>query len=577
MVRLSLARLKYLNNLNTFIIIAWIITFILHERILTYYTVQKCSWPDLHLSKPDENNVLLQTVNADSIHPKATKVLLVADPQLIDNHTYPGRNPLLLKLSQHTVDIYLKKNYNYLIDQLQPDYIFFLGDYLDNGRSSTDEYFQQELTRFNKIFHNKKFQKKYKKGINYFLNVPGNHDIGFGEGVKVDSRLRFESQFSEADSNMIHTIENVDFITFDALSYSSGTQDINSVSYKFMEDNFGPTIVKTNPRVLLTHVPLYRDPSVSCGPLRENPDFNVYGQGYQYKSTIDKGLSEHLLFRMRPDLIFAGDDHDYCDMVHENFGGTREITVKSISMAMGIKYPAVQLLSFTNQDTNTNRRDLKDDFEVQEDEIVKPATSESAQEEGQGQVPVEDQEQDQKITFQYETRLCYLQTPYVNVVSYVILAVISGLLVLIWNIKHAGSSRFHYSSLLPLNEPTVHSNSTKIRNFLREQDEDGNETGNSTIDNNIKESDTGYSGTSFSLPSTTNKLLHIPNYTFTKSLNSSSESFFSNTKWGQWITSKVTNVNKIIKKYNLGSFLKQSILLAVAVIAIYYILFCLTL
>ena len=103
---------------------------------------------------------------------------------------------------------------------------------------------------------------------------------------------------------------------------------------------------KSKPRVLLTHIPLYRDPSLSCGPLRETAYFDVNGYGYQYKNSVEESLSNEILNKIQPDITFTGDDHDYCDIQHE--GGYREITVKSMSMAMGKKYPAVQLLSFTN-------------------------------------------------------------------------------------------------------------------------------------------------------------------------------------------------------------------------------------
>lgn len=39
----------------------------------------------------------------------------------------------------------------------------------------------------------------------------------------------------------------------------------------------------------------------------------------------------------------SGDDHDYCEVQHQ--GGVLEVTVKSFSMAMGIRKPGFQLLS----------------------------------------------------------------------------------------------------------------------------------------------------------------------------------------------------------------------------------------
>ena len=44
----------------------------------------------------------------------------------------------------------------------------------------------------------------------------------------------------------------------------------------------------------------------------------------------------------------SGDDHDYCELQHQ--GGIREVTVKSFSMAMGIRKPGFQLLSVPEDD-----------------------------------------------------------------------------------------------------------------------------------------------------------------------------------------------------------------------------------
>jgi hypothetical protein len=44
----------------------------------------------------------------------------------------------------------------------------------------------------------------------------------------------------------------------------------------------------------------------------------------------------------------SGDDHDYCELQHQ--GGAREVTVKSFSMAMGVRKPGFQLLSVSEDD-----------------------------------------------------------------------------------------------------------------------------------------------------------------------------------------------------------------------------------
>ncbi|GEQ68475.1 hypothetical protein JCM33374_g2143 [Metschnikowia sp. JCM 33374] len=318
---------------------------------------------------------------------KQTNVLLVADPQLIDNHTYPGRNELLLQLSKHTVDVYIKQNYKALVTQLQPDYIIFLGDYLDNGRSSSDKYYAKEFRRFERIFNR---WPRYKRGERWLTNVAGNHDIGFGDGVKLPSRERFIASFGMPNEK--HIIDGVEFLSVDTISYSAASEQINDDSRQFVKQLSS----EKSPRVLLSHVPFFRDTEkLTCGPLREHANF-LQVSGYQYQSALTPAVSTELLDMIQPDLIFSGDDHDYCDVQHPN--SAREITVKSISMAMGVSRPAVQLLSFSAQDETLN----------------------------------------------YNTEICYLPRPYINVLVYVVLAVFSGLFLLFYSVK---SRRYVYTVL----------------------------------------------------------------------------------------------------------------------------------
>ncbi|CAI5759807.1 unnamed protein product [Candida verbasci] len=461
-------KLKNVHHLSIIIILIWIITFYLQERYITKLTIHKCNWSKLE-EKGDQKNILI-----------------IADPQLIDNHTYPGRNELLLSLSKHTVDQYLKKNYNVLISHLNPDKIVFLGDLLDNGRDSTDSYFKHEVKRFNGIFH---------PDEDMILNVPGNHDIGFGDLINLKNRQRFFDTFGE--SNRVMEYNDWDLIFLDSPSYSSTKEEINTQARQFIS-NFQ---ISQNPRILFTHVPLQRESSI-CGPLRESKGLDINGHGYQYQNTIAKELSAQILDNLKPNLIFTGDDHDYCEIIHKETD-SREITVKSISMAMGIKYPAVQLLSINKSE--------------------------------------------------YSTVLCYLQTPYINVANYIILAIISSVLIFYFNLKQR-SVRYNYTSILPMSTVTIGSeHSKKIRNFLKAQDnDDADSDGIST----------------YSLPSS------IPQYTFTQK----KESFInSNSRFGRLYILNKKRLITFLRKWNLVAWFKQNVILGFIVIGIYYFGFSLTL
>jgi hypothetical protein len=69
----------------------------------------------------------------------ATHILLIADPQILDDDSYPGRPQWLKCLTQYIVDFNLRKNWNAVIAKMEPHMVVFLGDMMDNGRSNIDE------------------------------------------------------------------------------------------------------------------------------------------------------------------------------------------------------------------------------------------------------------------------------------------------------------------------------------------------------------------------------------------------------------------------------------------------------
>jgi hypothetical protein len=120
------------------------------------------------------------------------------------------------------------------------------------------------------------------------------------------------------------------------------------------------------PTILLTHVPLYRPEGTPCGPLREKyppkapnlkhdkPNAIRIAGGYQYQNVLTQEISTTVAEKIgNIGHAFSGDDHDYCEVVHSDYAsrhdrGIREITVKSISWAMGVRKPGFQLVSLWN-------------------------------------------------------------------------------------------------------------------------------------------------------------------------------------------------------------------------------------
>jgi len=147
--------------------------------------------------------------------------------------------------------------------------------------------------------------------------------------------------------------------------------DLNDPSFK-ASGNRGVSVPDL-PTILLTHVPLYRAPGTPCGPNREHwpPSKPTGGDGeqlledernaiavragYQYQNVLTPAVSRELIEKIgNVGNVFSGDDHDYCEIVHREFtastmgGRIREITVKSMSWAMGVRKPGFLMLSLWN-------------------------------------------------------------------------------------------------------------------------------------------------------------------------------------------------------------------------------------
>ncbi|KAF3922642.1 hypothetical protein ABW21_db0201385 [Orbilia brochopaga] len=343
--------------------------------------------------------------------------VLIADPQLVDPHTYSRSKPLMTA-TMYYIDRYLSRAYQDILTGLDPEAVVFLGDLFDGGREwdtrltadepggtglgekahMNDAYWHQEYQRFQRIFPNE-------PGVLTIKSLPGNHDLGFGKGIKPEVYQRFRTYFGE--TNSVWEIGNHSFVLIDTVSLSDDRQDADGWKVggkakqwldEYSKGLHQPMPRTTNPRklmsqqiqlatekdspesqpppqqnmftrplpsILITHVPLYRGPGVPCGPLRESKLHGggiPFRAGYQYSNVLSHDISRDLLQKVSPTWVFSGDDHDYCVHQHAGVGDPgkgirtgrwgiiKEITVKSISWCMGIRKPGILLVSLYNPD-----------------------------------------------------------------------------------------------------------------------------------------------------------------------------------------------------------------------------------
>ncbi|KAI8624220.1 hypothetical protein F5Y19DRAFT_467955 [Xylariaceae sp. FL1651] len=444
-LRRNMVRRRVLSFPHLLVVI-WIFVMLWGERWVFASRVQSCDWD-----------------HWEDWPPGATphRLVFVADPQISDAHSYPGRPWPLNPLTTLITDNYMRRSYTQLQKTLHPDTVIFLGDLFDGGREWKTEhgdfddpewakdhrpadeqkyvkqwnkkygeqYWLKEYARFGRIFFDNWIwggtsPGPFQRGRKLISSLPGNHDLGFGAEVKVPVRHRFNAYFGE--TNRVDVIGNHTFVSVDTVSLSAGTssmkdrvdlrgiyqpvndfldevkvtkrravqkelrfwrgeveevilehkvEDLESADFSYL-----PTIDPGEnspdfPTILLTHVPLYRDPGTPCGPMREHwpptkppkgqtgpviPDHRnaiSVSSGYQYQNVLGEEDSIKLIKSIGNVIhVFSGDDHDYCEVTHSpQKENVREITVKSLSMVMGVPTPGFQMVSLYNPiDTQGN-------------------------------------------------------------------------------------------------------------------------------------------------------------------------------------------------------------------------------
>ncbi|KAL3465079.1 hypothetical protein BJX64DRAFT_253736 [Aspergillus heterothallicus] len=413
---------RWLFTITNGLILLWIWTLWWGERGVFQESIGSCVW-----------NSWEKWVREANPH----HVAFIADPQLVDPHTYPGRPWPLSTLTVKFTDQYMRRSFSTIQKNLDPDSVLFLGDLFDGGREwstphSTspeerwrkynDDFWKAEFHRFVKIFldpwNSQETYSTNPRGRRLIGSLPGNHDLGFGSGVQIPVRDRFQNFFGKG--NRVDVIGNHTFVSVDTVSLSAmdqpdpktgstgggdgarpnqaiwqepedflnamkvhrGQAEMDELRYLgtpqkgrlFKHDVVQPSDAAVSrepepeivglPAILLTHVPLFRKPATPCGPLRERyppssdgvleedePNALKISGGYQYQNVLTKTISNEVVSKVGPNLIhvYSGDDHDYCEITHREFSGSpKEITVKSISWAMGVRKPGFVLTSLWN-------------------------------------------------------------------------------------------------------------------------------------------------------------------------------------------------------------------------------------
>ncbi|XP_019461990.1 PREDICTED: uncharacterized protein C630.12 [Lupinus angustifolius] len=338
------------HELTVLLCLIWALTLLYGEMfafwVPSFFT---CSWPHLTHSSSSSSKAENGSYQADYV-----KVAVIADPQLMDRTSLrlPAKS-LALEIAEFYTDLNMRRSFFASVLPFKPDVVLFLGDYFDGGPYLSDEEWQESFSRFKHIF-GLNAKGKYTDIQVYY--IPGNHDIGYGSlhSLKPEVIQRYEETFGIRNYNF--SVGKVNFITVDAQTIDGPPQKhLTSQTWEFVKNISVDGVV--HPRVLLTHIPLYRPDDTYCGPDRGSPVINqrisrtVNGNtnDIAYQNYVFEDSSKNLLDTIKPKLILSGHDHDQCTVTHESkFGPVNEQTLGTISWQQGNLYPSFMLLSVSN-------------------------------------------------------------------------------------------------------------------------------------------------------------------------------------------------------------------------------------
>lgn len=301
-----------------------------------------CSWPQLQEDLS----------SSPSIDRTEVKVAVVADPQLMDRTSLSlAPKSLALETAKFYTDLYMRRSFRSSILPFKPNLVIFLGDHFDGGPYLADQEWQESYNRFKHIF-GLEAHGRYSDILVYYLS--GNHDIGYSNVHTQHPEVieRYEKEFG--GRNYRFSAGKLDFIVVDAQTLDGPKQGKETfLSWQFIK-NISQADT-TTPRVLLTHIPLYRPDDSHCGPHRSSSIINqrvsyaAPDQGITYQNYLSKDTSDSLLHFIKPTLVLSGHDHDQCTVTHStDFGSVVEHTLGTISWQQGNLHPSFMLLTATD-------------------------------------------------------------------------------------------------------------------------------------------------------------------------------------------------------------------------------------
>jgi len=172
-------------------------------------------------------------------------------------------------------------------------------------------------------------------GVERFMNITGNHDIGYAGELNEERLSRWEDHFGQ--SNHIQTLlippyPPLRIVLFNTLNLDSPatSKELQNKTHTFLESLLPDDAIAIPQTVLLTHLPLYRGEGICSDPPKfeywklniTDNEGNVTGyfRPIKHQNHLSRWASDWILETVFGEhdegVILGGHDHEGCDVLH---------------------------------------------------------------------------------------------------------------------------------------------------------------------------------------------------------------------------------------------------------------------
>ncbi|KAF0682732.1 Aste57867_25183 [Aphanomyces stellatus] len=272
--------------------------------------------------------------------PREYHLALVANIQLTDFYSRGlSKDSWTLGIAEFYSDMYMRRHFQRLARMPEPpNGAYIMGDIFDGGRVLSPAEHDQHRDRFDRIFGGHRRLQ--------FWNMSGNRDVGIDEWTSSDANKMHTETFGPTTEQIV--LGHIELVVIDAAALLSNDQKRYEAALEFITEYGNSKKKRFYPRILLSHVPLYRPAGSDCGSRRpRHPHAPETGESYQHM--LPAKLSAKILDAVEPVHVFSTDDVAPCTYRHPEFQNVQEDTLATFNWMLGERNPEITLVTLPGE------------------------------------------------------------------------------------------------------------------------------------------------------------------------------------------------------------------------------------